>query len=51
VLSTLWQRRERREPILIVIDEAHNLCPAHPADPVTAAAVDHAVRIAAEGQR
>jgi len=50
-LSTLWQRRARREPILIVIDEAHNICPARPNDSVTALAAEHAVRIAAEGRK
>jgi DNA helicase HerA-like ATPase len=50
-LSTLWERRARREPILIVIDEAHNICPAQPNDPVTALAAEHAVRIAAEGRK
>ena len=28
VLSTLWRNRSRRQPCLIVIDEAHNVCPA-----------------------
>jgi hypothetical protein len=51
VLSTLWNRRAQREPVLIVIDEAHNICPAEPDDPVTAIAVEHAVRIAAEGRK
>lgn len=51
VLSNLWERRARRRPILIVIDEAHNICPAQPNDPVTALAADHAVRIAAEGRK
>ena len=27
VLERLWQLRSRREPVLIVIDEAHNVCP------------------------
>jgi DNA helicase HerA-like ATPase len=51
VLSTLWNRRARREPILVVIDEAHNICPAEPRDAVTALAADYAVRIAAEGRK
>jgi DNA helicase HerA-like ATPase len=51
VLSRLWQSRERREPVLIVIDEAHNVCPARPDDPLTALATEHAVRIAAEGRK
>jgi DNA helicase HerA-like ATPase len=51
VLGRLWERREEREPVLIVIDEAHNVCPARPEDPLTALATDHAVRIAAEGRK
>jgi uncharacterized protein len=51
VLGELWRRREEREPVLIVIDEAHNVCPAVPADPLTALATSHAIRIAAEGRK
>jgi hypothetical protein len=51
VLERLWRRRSRREPMLIVIDEAHNVCPARPEDGLTALATEHAVRIAAEGRK
>src|SRR3954468_13655696 len=51
VLSALWQWRHRREPILVVIDEAHNVCPAAPADRAQALANEHALRIAAEGPK
>jgi DNA helicase HerA-like ATPase len=51
VLGELWRRREERRPVLIVIDEAHNVCPAHPEDELTALATEHAVRIAAEGRK
>jgi len=51
VLGRLWQRREEREPVLVVIDEAHNVCPARPEDPLTELATRHAVRIAAEGRK
>ena len=51
VLAALWQRRDRREPVLVVVDEAHNVCPSDPADAVTALATEHAVRIAAEGRK
>ncbi len=51
VLSTLWNRRARREPVLVVIDEAHNVCPAAPRDAVTALAAEYATRIAAEGRK
>jgi DNA helicase HerA-like ATPase len=37
--------------VLIVIDEAHNVCPALPEDELTALATMHAVRIAAEGRK
>jgi hypothetical protein len=51
VLATLWRRRAGREPVLVVIDEAHNVCPQEPEDPVTALVTAHAVRIAAEGRK
>jgi DNA helicase HerA-like ATPase len=51
VLAALWRRRVEREPVLIVIDEAHNVCPREPADEVTALATEHAARIAAEGRK
>jgi DNA helicase HerA-like ATPase len=51
VLDALWRRRERRHPVLIVIDEAHNVCPAEPEDGLTALATEQAVRIAAEGRK
>ena len=33
VLGELWRRRAEREPVLIVIDEAHNVCPARAGGP------------------
>jgi hypothetical protein len=51
VLSTLWRNRSRRQPCLIVIDEAHNVCPGQPADAVTALATNYASLIAAEGRK
>jgi DNA helicase HerA-like ATPase len=51
VLSTLWATRTQREPCLVVIDEAHNICAADPADPVSRLATDRAVQIAAEGRK
>jgi uncharacterized protein len=51
VLSTLWRNRSHRQPCLIVIDEAHNVCPSQPADAVTALATSHASLIAAEGRK
>jgi hypothetical protein len=51
VLSTLWRNRTRREPCLVVIDEAHNVCPSKPTDAVTALATNYAALIAAEGRK
>ena len=51
VLGELWRRREERRPVLIVVDEAHNVCPARPDDPLTAIATEYAVRIAGEGRK
>jgi len=51
VLSTLWATRTQREPCLIVIDEAHNICAADPDDPVSRIATDRTVQIAAEGRK
>jgi uncharacterized protein len=51
VLERLWRGRARREPVAIVIDEAHNVCPAEPADPLAALSTEHAIRIAGEGRK
>ena len=51
VLGDLWRRRQERSPILIVIDEAHNVCPAEPANQLVAMAAEHTIRIAAEGRK
>ena len=51
VLDGLWRRRGQREPVLIVIDEAHNVCPAEPEDQLTALATEQTIRIAAEGRK
>ena len=51
VLERLWRRRAAREPIAIVIDEAHNVCPADPPDAITALTTEDAIRIAGEGRK
>jgi len=51
ILERLWRERARREPVAIVIDEAQNVCPAEPADPLTAMATEDAIRIAGEGRK
>lgn len=50
-LTQRWEQRHEREPVLIVIDEAHNVCPQTPTDRFQALAVEHAERIAAEGRK
>lgn len=51
VLGRLWERRNDRRPVLIVVDEAHNVCPQLPEGPLQALATDYAIRIAAEGRK
>ena len=51
VLSTLWETRLSRRPCLVVLDEAHNICPADPPDDVSGLAAGRAVQIAAEGRK
>jgi len=50
-LEWLWRSRHERVPRLIVIDEAHNVCPQVPADPIQAIGTEHVIRIAAEGRK
>jgi len=51
VLSGLWARRGERRPVLLVVDEAHNVCPAGTGGALTTLATEHAVRIAGEGRK
>jgi DNA helicase HerA-like ATPase len=51
VLGHLWRYRHERRPVLIVADEAHNICPQEPADNLEAAATSHAIKIAGEGRK
>ncbi len=51
LLGHLWDRRQDRQPMIIVIDEAHNVCPQNPIDPNQALATEHVVRIAGEGRK
>jgi uncharacterized protein len=51
VLSTLWDARHSRRPCLIVVDEAHNLCPAEPGDAITRLSTARAIQIAGEGRK
>jgi DNA helicase HerA-like ATPase len=51
VLDHLWEQRERRQPRLLVIDEAHNLCSPAPETPVERLLTERIVQIAAEGRK
>ena len=51
VLERLWRERGRRQPMVIVIDEAQNVCPAEATDPLAALATEDAIRIAGEGRK
>jgi uncharacterized protein len=51
VLGHLWRHRHERQPVLIVADEAHNICPQEPADDLETAVTRHAVKIAGEGRK
>ena len=51
VLTRLWNRRAEREPVLIVIDEAHNVCPVQLELALQREGRDRVVRIAGEGRK
>ena len=51
VLSRLWERRFERRPLLVVIDEAHNVCPQLPEGELQFLATETTIRIAAEGRK
>jgi len=51
VLEDLWARREERRPVLLVIDEAHNLCSPDLDSPLARAVREQIIRIAAEGRK
>ena len=51
VLDDLWAKREQRRPILLVIDEAHNLCSPDHDTPLHTAVRERIIQIAAEGRK
>ncbi|MBV7332841.1 ATP-binding protein [Chloroflexi bacterium TSY] len=46
-----WRNRNQRAPVLLVIDEAHNICADEPVDELDAISTEHAIRIAGEGRK
>lgn len=50
-LRHFWRQRESRQPVLLVVDEAHNVCPAEPMDSIQAAATELMISIAGEGRK
>ena len=51
VLQRLWVRRKERRPLLLVVDEAHDVCPAEPSDELERLAVELFTRLAGEGRK
>ncbi len=49
VLNYLWNSKQRTQPVMLIADEAHNVCPQVPANQLEEIAVDYFVRIAGEG--
>ena len=50
-LTGVWAQRAERIPTLVVLDEAHHICPAEPTDPIQRLATDLAILIAGEGRK
>ncbi|MEU8899171.1 ATP-binding protein [Nocardia sp. NPDC048505] len=51
LLDDLWARREERRPVLLVIDEAHNLASPRLDSPLAVAVRERLIQIAAEGRK
>jgi hypothetical protein len=51
VLGSLWASRRDRQPVLVVIDEAHNICSAEPDNALSRITTERAIQIAAEGRK
>jgi DNA helicase HerA-like ATPase len=51
LLDSLWANRHRHDPVLLVIDEAHNICPANTTDPLAQATTARVIQIANEGRK
>ena len=50
-MALLWDARAARVPCLLVVDEAHNICPRGRTVPSRRLSTETAVRIAAEGRK
>ena len=51
VLGHFWRQRNSKQPVLVVMDEAHNICPAQPNDDLDFLSTELAIRIAGEGRK
>ena len=51
LLGRVWMLRRRRLPMLLVVDEAHNILPSVTADPLLSSTADLGVLIAGEGRK
>lgn len=51
VLGRLWERRADRRPVLVVMDEAHNICPQLPDGPLQRLTTELSVAMAGEGRK
>ncbi len=51
VLDSLWEHREQRKPVLLVIDEAHNVCSPELSGTLATAVRERIIQIAAEGRK
>ena len=51
VFGYFWRNRNEKKPVLIVIDEAHNLCLQSPTSNLEKISTDHVIRIAGEGRK
>jgi uncharacterized protein len=51
MLEFLWRNRNRKEPILIIIDEAHNICPQNALSSYSLLTTERIIQIANEGRK
>lgn len=51
VLGHLWRSRYKRKPVMLVIDEAHNVCPQNPLSDLERITTELVIQIAGEGRK